>query len=179
MTMSALIAATADALTAEIGKLAIDRTVELDLRGQDAGSRLLRCLPWRGDAWDAPVAMDTHAMRDLYRAILGGRAMCADLRRMATCNFVDERDRGGRHHSDMCGNYASVRHVLALCMALAQWDRYEADYNDACMMWGERYAEAGGEHVFCGGNPFDARLIASWAAGPEPTRWWVHADSAA
>ena len=175
MTMTARITDTAAALTAEIAALAADYSVELDLRDGDAGSRLLRCLPWHGDSWDAPVAMDTHAMRDLYRAILGDRTMCADLRRMATSNTIDERDRDGKHHRDLNDNYASVMHVLGLCMALAQWDRNEADYAAECESWGERYAEAGSGHVHSGGNPLDAGVVALHAVGPKPTRWWVHA----
>jgi hypothetical protein len=175
MTITARIADTAAALTTEIAALAGDHSVELDLRDGDAGSRLLRCLPWHGDSWDAPVAMDTHAMRDLYRAIMSDRTMCADLRRMAVSNANDERDSDGKRHCDMNGSYASVAHVLGLCMALAQWDRNEADYAAECESWGERYAEAGSDYVHGGGNSLDAGLVAAQVAGPKPTRWWVHA----
>jgi hypothetical protein len=175
MTMTARITETAAALTTEIAAMAADYSVELDLRDGDAGGRLLRCLPWHGDSWNAPVAMDTHAMRDLYRAILGDRTMCADLRRMAISNTNDDLDSDGLHHCDMSGNYASVAHVVGLCMALAQWDRNEADYAAECESWNERYAEAGSAHVHSGGNSLDAGLVASHVAGPKPTRWWVHA----
>lgn len=175
MTITARIADTAAALTTEIAALANDYSVELDLRDGDAGSRLLRCLPWHGDSWDAPVALDTAAMRDLYRAIMSDRTMNADLRRMATSNTIDERDRDGKHHCDMNGSYASVMHLLGLCMALAQWDRNEADYAAECESWNERYAEAGSDYVHGGGNSFDAGLVAAQVAGPKPTRWWVHA----
>ena len=175
MTMTARITDTAAALTTEIAALAADYNVKLDLRDGDAGGRLLRCLPWNDDSWDAPVAMDTHALRDLYRAILGERTMCADLRRMAISNTNDELDGDGKRYCDMSGSYASVAHVLGLCMALAQWDRNEAEYAAECEAWGERYAEAGSDHVYGGGNSLDAHLVASQVVGPKPTRWWVHA----
>jgi hypothetical protein len=46
----------------------------------------------------------------------------------------------------------------------------EEQYYLACESWHERYAEAGSSHVFGGGNPSDANLIASMAAGEKPRR---------
>jgi hypothetical protein len=40
----------------------------------------------------------------------------------------------------------------------------------ACESWHETWAEAGSGHVFGGGSPSDAYLVASWAAGPKPRR---------
>lgn len=53
--------------------------------------------------------------------------------------------------------------------ALSPEEREEA-YEDACEMWGERYAEYGSSFVFGGGSVSDAGIVASMAAGRRPTR---------
>lgn len=49
-------------------------------------------------------------------------------------------------------------------------DERERMFAEEMEGWHERFAEAGSGHVFGGGNPADAGLIAGWAAGGKPRR---------
>jgi hypothetical protein len=172
-TVTDRINAAAAAIHARINEL-VDGNTELDARAHDHG--LGACLPLNdGDYLTTRIALDTHAMRDLYRAVLGDRTMCPDLRRMMVANANDMLDSDVPLRANVNGDYRAAVWVQALALAIAQWDRNEADYEHAMESWHERYAEAGSGHVHAGGSPMDAALVAQEVAGAKPYRWWVHA----
>lgn len=128
---------------------------------------------------DGKVALTTQQLRNVYGALLQFAHLAgllgSDLVRMACNNAQDELGRDGGRRYDLDGNAKGIAYVKGLALAIAQSWRWEEAYEEAIEAWNENVAEIGMGLTVSGTNPADAALLAAEAAGPKPTRFWVHA----
>lgn len=184
--------ATLENIAADLYKIAIvlaDGDCELEFYEDTVcttGVAIDRALPVDSDVahWaGGRVTLTTAELREVYRRLVqmadGDSIVRNDLLRMASHNAIDEVRRDGGRRADLDGDVASVAHVKGLALALAQWRRWESEYQGQLDSWNETYAEAGSDHVFGGGSAWDANVIAERAAGPKPRRFWIHSRAAA
>lgn len=104
------------------------------------------------------VALDTAAMRALYGEIKGD-SLLPFTRQLAHGYAGSYRTQGSRgslqnRYVDASGSYASVAHLIGLCLACAHVERLERAYKEDLRIWEEAATE---------GDP----------SGPKPRRWWA------
>jgi len=136
----------------------------------ESASRLVNAhLPWT-EANDGSSTLDTAAFRDLFQAVLveTGESFApgTDIRRRAISIYNLLAEAGGRGLCTRTGNYAAVRWLCALVLAVLERDRDQLVDHYAQEARAERYAEALSEARLGGASAGDAMLIAQWAAGP-------------
>ncbi len=128
---------------------------------------------------DGKVALTTPQLRSAYAALLAyarsAGILGSDLVRMAGNNAQDELRRDGGRRYDLDGNVKGIAYVKGFALALAQWQRWEGEYSAAIGAWKETAAEIGHGYALSGTSYADAALLGEEAAGPMPTRFWLHA----
>lgn len=139
--------------------------------GTTGSHYVLRHLPWL-ESDDGTSALDTAAWRDLFTAVLveTGESFApgTDIRRRAAILHNDLAAVDGRHHCTRTGDWAPVRWLEALVLAVLERDRDRLDERYAREAACERYADAQASAVLGGLSQGDAYYLAQEAAGCLP-----------
>lgn len=168
MSLTRRINETVETLTKRIAYLTRDYAFDHD---QLAETGLVRCLPLRGNVVD----LDTHAMRDLYRALLHrAPSRGTDMKNItATARELLNASGTLAGYTDRLGNSESVVCVVALATAIAQWTDWEMCFKAEMDSWDESFAELGMAAVVGGMSPIDAGTVALHGMHSKPTRFWI------